>query len=146
MEQPAQQKLLELADPTQTRLKEVRWLAVRSLGYLGYFDTMVSVLNDPAYKDQWYDYYIEWLREAVARDPQTAAAVRESLEKLYSPQAANLYRMLWGYSNKDLIAGEDAKLVKNLDDDNLAVRVLAIWNLKDLTGKDLGYRPEDHVG
>jgi hypothetical protein len=142
VEQPAQQKLLELADPTQTRLQEVRWLATRSLGYLDYFDTMVGVLNDPKYKDQWFDNYIEWLREAVARDPQTASAVREALEKLYGPQAANLYRMLWGYTNKDLIAGADAVLVKNLDDDSLAVRVLAIWNLKDITGRDIGFKPE----
>ena len=33
--------------------------------------------------------------------------------------------MLWGYTDKDLQAGEDAKLVKALDDDTLAVRVLS---------------------
>jgi hypothetical protein len=145
VDQSAQLKLLELADPSSTRLKEVRWLAIRSLGYLGDFDSMVRALNDPAYKDQWYDFHIEWLREAVARDAQTAAAVHKSLEKLYGPQAENLYRMLWGYTNKDLEAGEDGRLVKNLDDDTLCVRVLAIWNLKDLTGKDLGFRPEAQI-
>jgi hypothetical protein len=139
-ETPAQQKLLELVDP-QTRLVEVRRLAVRCLGYVGYFDPMVIVLNDPAFKGEWADYYIEWLRDAVKRDPQTAAAVREALEKVYSQQAENLYRMLWGYTDKDLAAGEDAKLVESLDDDNLAVRVLAIYNLKLLTDKDLGYSP-----
>ncbi len=137
---PAQQKLLELAD-VQTRLIEVRRLAVRCLGYIGYFEPMVSALNDPAYKGEWADYYVEWLRDAVKRDAKTAAAVRESLEKNYSPQAANLYRMLWGYTDKDLIAGEDAKLVNNLDDDNLAVRVLAICDLKLITEKDLGFNP-----
>ena len=141
-EVPAQQKLLELAD-AQTRLVEVRRLSVRSLGYIGYFEPMAAALNDLAYKGgDWSDKYFEWLCEAVKRDPQTAAAVREALEKDYSPQAANLYRMLWGYTDKDLIAGEDAKLVKNLDDDNLAVRVLAICNLKNITDKDLGYKPE----
>jgi hypothetical protein len=139
-ETPAQQKLLELSDP-QTRLIEVRRLAVRCLGYLGYFEPMVAAINDPGSKGEWQDYYVKWLREAVERDPQTAAAVREALEKNYNPQAADLYRMLWGYTDKDLIAGEDAKLVKNLDDDNLAVRVLAITNLKYITDKDLGFNP-----
>jgi hypothetical protein len=139
-ETSAQQKLLELVDP-QTRLVEVRRLAVRCLGYVGYFDPMVTVLNDPAYKGEWADYYIEWLRDGVKRDPQTAAAVREALEKVYSQQAEDLYRMLWGYTDKDLASGEDARLVESLDDDNLAVRVLAIYNLKLLTDKDLGYSP-----
>jgi hypothetical protein len=137
----AQQKLLELAD-NGTRLIEVRRLAVRSLGYIGYFEPMVAALNDPAYKSDWMDKHFEWLCDAVRRDPQTAAAVREALEKNYGPQAAALYRMLWGYTNNNLMAGEDETLVKNLDDENLAVRVLAICNIKSITDKDLGYRPD----
>jgi hypothetical protein len=140
-ETPAQQKLLELAD-IGTRLIEVRRLAVRCLGYVGYFEPMVSALNDPANKGDWADHYVDWLCEAVKRDPQTAAAVREALDKKYGTQAANLYRMLWGYTNNDLMAGEDANLVKNLDDECLAVRVLAICNLKLITDKDLGFKPE----
>ena len=55
-----------------------------------------------------------------------------------------LYRMLWGYTDDDLANGEDANLVRALDDDMLAVRVLAIWNLKDITGlASQYYRPED---
>jgi len=57
--------------------------------------------------------------------------------------------MLWGYTDKQLEVaddgkgGEDAKLVRALDDDLLAVRVLAIWNLKDITGGvGLYYYPE----
>ncbi|MCC6126677.1 MAG: hypothetical protein IT426_17075 [Pirellulales bacterium] len=140
-ETPAQQKLLELADPG-TRLIELRRLAVRCLGYVGYFDPMVAALNDLECKGEWLDKYFEWLCEAVKRDPQTAAAVREALEKNYSPQAENLYRMLWGYTDRDLSAGEDARLVKNLDDENLPVRILAFCNLKTITEKDLGYKPE----
>ena len=37
----------------------------------------------------------------------------------------------------DLEGGEDVKLVKGLEDDMLAVRVLSFWNLKDLTGLGL---------
>ena len=102
---------------------------------------MVKALNDPARKLDWPEY-VDQLREAVARDSESAAAVRLALEKQYPQQAADLYRMLWGYTDKDLQTGADKDLVKALDDDTLAVRVLSFWNLKELTGLGLFYRPE----
>lgn len=121
--------------------KEVRWLALRCLGYIGQFNDLVKTLNDPARKLDWPEY-VDQLREAVARDAQSAAAVRVALETQYPQQAADLYRMLWGYSDKDLQTGADKDLVKALEDDTLAVRVLSFWNLRELTGLGLFYRPE----
>jgi hypothetical protein len=134
----AQSGLMELAEH---RRKEVRWLAIRCLGYIGYFDPMIIALKDAAAKQDWSDN-IDQLREAVARDAQTAIAVRKALESRYPQDAADMYRMLWGYSDKNLESGEDDNLVKFLDSDNLAVRVLSFLNLKDITGKSLGYQPE----
>ena len=91
--------LLEVV--TSRPQKEVRWLALRCLGYIGQFDDMVKALNDPARKLDWPEY-VDQLREAVARDSESAAAVRLALEKQYPQQAADLYRMLWGYTDKDL--------------------------------------------
>jgi hypothetical protein len=140
-EKPARLSLLELA--TSQPRREVRWLALRSLGYLGRFDEMVAALDDPAHKLDWQDYYVDEMRAAVGRDPETAAAVRLALERKYTAQqAADLYRMLWSYSDKDLQAGDDAKLVRGLDDDSLAVRRLSFWNLRDITGLGLFYDPE----
>jgi len=34
-------------------------------------------------------------------------------------------------------------LVEHLDDDTLAIRVLSFWNLKNVFGLGLQYRPED---
>ncbi|MGA2062651.1 MAG: hypothetical protein ABSG67_19440, partial [Thermoguttaceae bacterium] len=135
---PAQRGLMELAEH---RRKEVRWLAIRCLGYLGYFDPMVIVLNDAGAKQDWSDN-IDQLREAVARDGQTALAVRKAMESRYPQDAADMYRMLWDYSDKNLESGEDENLVKFLDSDTLAVRVLSFLNLKDITGKSLSYQPE----
>ncbi len=133
---------LGLLELTTTRpQKEVKWLALRCLSHIGQYRDLVTALNDAARKPDWPDY-IDQLREAVARDAESAAGVRVAIEKQYPQQAEVLYRMLWGYSNKDLAAGEDAKLVKALDDETLAVRVLGFWNLKDLTGVGLFYRPE----
>jgi len=138
VERPARLGLMELAEHRQ---KEVRWLAIRCLGYVGYFDPMVTVLDNAEFKQDWTDH-IDQLREAVGRDPQTASAVRQSLEKRYPQGASELYRMLWGYMDNDLESGEDSRLVKFLEDENLALRVLSFWNLKEITGKGLYYQPE----
>ena len=106
-ERPARLGLLELMARPQ---KEVRWLSLRCLGYVGYFHDLVAALNDSAHKLDWPDY-IDELRVAVARDADTAAAVRADLENQYPQQAAALYRMLWGYTDEDLSSGEDANLV-----------------------------------
>ena len=131
--------LMELA--VSRPQKEVKWLALRCLGYIWQFDDVVVALDDSANKLVWSDF-IEELCAAVGRDAATAAAVRMALEKQYPQQAAALYRMLWGYSDKDLRAGDDAALVRALDDDLLAMRVLSYWNLRDITGQGAAYQPE----
>ena len=124
------------------RQKEVRWLATRCLGYIGQFDMMVPVLDDPTYRPDWPDYVAK-LQEAVSRGPKSAAAVRLALEKEYGPQdAPDMYRMLWGYTQQDLDNGEAATLVGLLDHERLAVRVVSFWNLKEITGKGFFYGPE----
>ena len=94
------------------------------------------------YRREWSDY-IDQLKEAIARGPETAAAIRQSLEKKYGNEsAAALYRMLWGYTDKDLEDGEDDRLVKFLDHESPVFRVLAFENLREITHKTLYYHPE----
>jgi hypothetical protein len=121
--------------------KEVKWLALRCLGGVGNFSDMVTALNDPNFRLNWPDY-IDVLRAAVARDAESATAVRADLEKQYPGQSEELYEMLWGYTDKKLEDGADAKLVRGLENDKLAVRVVSIWNLKNITGLGGEYRPE----
>ena len=85
---------------------------------------------------------MEQLRDAVARGRDTAAAVHAAMEKQFSPEGGVAYRMLWGYTDKDLQNGQDAKLVDLLEHEALAFRVLSFWNLRDITGWGLYYRPE----
>ena len=106
----------------------------------------MPLLAEPANKT-WTDY-VEYLRDAVARDPAAAAAVRTALERQY-PQGTDMYRMLWGYTNEQLSGkdpehAEDVSLVEALNSDSLAMRRLSFWNLKDITGYGgLFYKPED---
>jgi hypothetical protein len=131
---------------TTHRKFEVRLLAIRSLGCLDNFDACVAALNDKDEKNSWPAYFDE-LRAAVARSPQTAAAVRGAFEKQRGADAAKLYRMLWGYSANDLKNGADAELVDGLSNlDALDVRVLAFLNLTRITGfPSFGYNPADQA-
>ena len=132
---------LGLQEQASSSQKEVRWLSLRCLSHLGQFRDLVTSLGDTAHRLVWPDY-IDELRSAIARSPETAASVHADLEKQYPQQAAELYRMLWGYTDEDLQAGEADNLVRALEDRSLAVRVLSIWNLHDITRASHGYQPE----
>jgi len=140
-ERSASMSLMEL---TEDRKIEVKNLAARCLGYLGQFDPVMVALNDTKALGSWPDYLQE-LKEAIARGPETAAAIRGSLDSKFSDDAGELYRMLWGYTDKDLEGGEDAKLVKYLDHESPIFRVLAFYNLNEITGKGYYYSPQVEV-
>jgi len=138
LDRPATLGLMEQADH---RKEEVRWLAKRSLASLGHFDRMVAALNDEEYRMHWPDY-IEQLRLGVSRGDESVAGVRQALERTYGTEAPAMFRMLQDYTEQELRNGEAAKLVEYLDHPTLAVRVLSFWNLKQLTGLGLFYKPE----
>ena len=138
VDRPVALTLRELAEHRQ---KEVVWLAIRSLGYIGQFEPMVAVLNMPDQSRIWDDYVVQ-LQMALDRGPETAARVRLALEKRYPQDPGSLYRMLWGYDAKDLQNGQAAGMVDYLDRDPLVFRVLAFYNLEKLTGARFFYRPE----
>ena len=115
---------------------------MRCLAHLRRFDSMVAALNDVDHRGDWADYIVQ-LRAAVNLGPGIAASLRQSLEKQYGKDSAALYRMLWGYTQAELKNGQDAKLVEYLNYDSLPMRVLSSWNLKNITGLGLHYRPSD---
>jgi hypothetical protein len=124
--------------------KENRWLAARCLGFVGDFGPLIAALNEADYPPVWTDESIEYLRAAVARSPETAARVREAIEKEYGQEAPEAYRMLWGYTKQQLAdQGEAAKLVEYLNHQMLAMRTLSFWNLRHIFGLGLLYRPTD---
>ena len=133
--------LMELGEHPR---KENRWLAARCLGYVGDFGPLAATLNDADYPPVWTDESIEYLRAAVARGPEIATRVQEALAKQYGQDAASLYRMLWGYTLANLREGHEAeKLIDYLNHEALAVRTLSFWNLRNIFGLGLLYRPTD---
>lgn len=135
--------LLELADDRPRKRNEVRTLACRALMSIGRFDSTIAALGNSEFRASW-PVLIESLKRHVARDSATAAAVLEALNMRYGEiRGAELFRMLWGYSDEDLKGGEAEKLVAYLDHAELEFRVLGSWNLRDVTGVgNVFYRPD----
>ncbi len=135
--------LRELAvSPLGQRRREVRFLALRCLDYVGDFELLVAALDEPEERMLWPDY-VEQLRAAVQRSPQAAAQVRTAMEDLHGVEGATLYEMLWKYDDDTLEAEEAARLVRALDHDTLAFRVVAIQTLRRTTKLTINYRPEE---
>jgi hypothetical protein len=136
-----QNTLMKLKELAVDRRAENRSLAIRCLAHIGQFDEFVEVLNDPDQYSAWAPY-TEAVDAALARSPEMAAKIRAAFEKKAGEKGDELYRMLWGYSTADLESGSGLKLVEYLDHEDLPFRVLAFWNLKNITGSTLNYRPE----
>lgn len=132
------------------RREEVRILAAAASVYVGEFAPLVMALNDSEQNRAWDDH-IHDLRQAMALSPNVAANVREAFVKIRGEEAArDLLEMVRGYNLSQI--GETREAVQNgalaqllrwLDHDSLDYRVLAINNIRLITGKKKGYRPDD---
>jgi hypothetical protein len=132
---------LALRERTEDRKSEIRSLAARCLAYLDSFETLVKEFGDDRQRSYWTAEY-DVLRQTLLRSPETAARVRQVLEAFCGTDAAELYRLSWGYSVEQLRDGGDRQLVDLLDHDSLRLRVFAFENLNRITKKTLLYMPE----
>jgi hypothetical protein len=135
--------LRELASGTTGRY-ETRSLASRMSVHVGDFDPFVASLNDSKQYSAWNEH-IETLREALALGPRAARSVKEAfVNRKGAERGAELFEMLGGYDKQQLLEGALAKLVHALDDESLDFRVIAFYNLQEITGIGLHYRPHDN--
>ena len=144
-------RLLELTDGQGLgRQKEVRILAAAASVFVGEFEPLVKALNDSDQKRAW-ETHIHDLRQALALSPDVAARVRQDFVNIRGEEAArDLMEMVIGYSaeqigeSREMVqSGALAQLINWLDHDSLDYRVLAIHNIREITGKIKGYRPDD---
>ncbi|NMC20677.1 MAG: hypothetical protein GYA33_09690, partial [Thermogutta sp.] len=135
----AKPPLLVLEELSGDRRQEVAWLAQRTLAFLRYPRPLWRALDDPAAKARWTQT-IEQLLTLVRQSAQSAAAVRASAEAEFGERGPLLYALLWKYG-ATLDNAQAAELIQLLEHDHLAVRVLAFWNLRRVTGVTLNYEP-----
>ena len=150
---PVEIRLMELTDGKGLgRRREVRVLAAASSVYIGEFEPLVKALNDGDQGRAW-DKHIQELRQAMALSPDVAASVRQAFVNIRGEEAADhLFAMVVGYNTEQVGDTREPKtprvmpqLLKWLDHDSLDYRVLAINNIKALSGKDKGYRADDSM-
>jgi hypothetical protein len=138
-ERPLRVSLHEQADARQV---EVSSLAIQALCQVGMFDQTVASFGDERQHSYWR-YHLTNLLDRVAYSPDEAASVEAAFVRLREQDAAEMYKVLWGYSQEQLDAGGAAKLVGLLESEHMDVRVLASETLRTITGgKTHLYRPE----
>ena len=133
-----------LREATLFRRSEVAALAANTLLQLGQSDVYFGgdgILSQPKQRQYWPEHYLS-LVETMDRGPETADQMMRSIAKMDAANAAVLYRLLIGYSQKQLAEGGDKQLVDLLDSESMAVRVLALENLHQITGTTLYFRAE----
>lgn len=150
--QPVAISLLELTDPSRLGKRiEVRGLAGKCAAQIGEFAPLVKSLSDMSERPKWKDR-IETLRDAVARDPSSAEAIAKTFAVDRGQTAAgDLMEMLLGFDSQDVGAAKETvkdgalvRLINWMDNDDLSYRVLASYNVNEITGTTSlgGYRPE----
>jgi hypothetical protein len=150
---PERSLALTLQELAEHRREEVRWLALRCLAEIGDFRLMVKSLGNVEKKrswPSWPDAYIDQIQAGIRRSPRSAGEVRTAMETLYGKEGASLYDMLWrhnapGEKERTLSSADAERLVHFLENKDLAFRVLAFWNLKNLAkvGLNYNYKPDD---
>lgn len=133
-----------LREATLFRRSEVAALAAKTLLQLDQSDVYFGgdgILSQPKQRQYWPEHYAS-LMESLDRGPEQAEQMMRSIAKMDAANAPVLYRLLVGYSQKQLADGGDEQLVGYLDSESMAVRVLALENLHQITGTTLYFRAE----
>lgn len=140
-EQPLE---IALREATLFRRSEVASLAAQSLLSLGLGDVYFSgngILSEPKQKAYWTDHF-KALVACVDRSAEAAEELKTAIGNMDSPNETPLFRLLTGYSQKQLVEGGDEELVEMLKSPSMSVRVLALENLRKITGTALYFRPD----
>lgn len=114
----------------------------------GRFAEWIEFLNEPENKSFWRETVLEF-RQHVLSDRNLYQQAESFFGDFRSDdpdnakQGEQLFRNLTVVTDQELIAGQDAQIVGDLESPALFVRVGAIQTLFALTGKTKFYRPED---
>ncbi|MCP4891654.1 MAG: hypothetical protein GY904_34320 [Planctomycetaceae bacterium] len=119
--------------------QERRFAAISWLASSGDFSFFLDFLNDEKNRNNWHST-IEAVRAAITNHPGYADLLQTALADTKQADAQAIYDMIVGFSDRQLAAGADAKLVEYLDSDSLSTRVLAIETLRQITDdRSYGY-------
>ncbi|MEM6776486.1 MAG: hypothetical protein AAF670_02445 [Planctomycetota bacterium] len=133
-----------LREAMSFRRVEVAALAAETLLMLGRADVYFGndgMLSRPLQRRYWTEHF-QTLRRQIALSAEAASQVRQAVMSAELADGDVLFKLLIGFSPKELANGGDAQLVEWLDSPSMPVRVLAIENLRSIVGDTLGFRPD----
>lgn len=138
----------QLTALSKSKRKEERALASIISVHVGRFDGLIQALRDDEQNLSWGSE-IRALRFAMSSSTDLAKAVYQELATQHRAEVANdLFEMLCGYSAEDVgltpeewRLGAMRKLIDCLESDQLDYRVLANYNLEQITGRRGVFNP-----
>jgi hypothetical protein len=98
-------------------------------------------LNNDRFRSHWFPI-VEAVRQRAASNPISFAALQSSLTSQDVQRGNLLFQTLIGSPAIEISSGEGEKLVNLLESEFMDERVLAIYQLKRIVGKDLGYQAD----
>ena len=133
------------------RNPKVAELAVKTLALTNQYSALVEVLAQVPHEEAVHAA-ANGLRAWLPLAPDHAALLQKELITSFPPGTRTLgtdmddraivLRLLWGYNSDDARDRKTSnQLVEWLDHDRLGVRLLAIDQIRELTGQTLHYRP-----
>lgn len=135
---------LVIVEALQNRRAEIASLAAQTLILSDDFSFLAGpagLLNDDRFRSHWTTL-IDAVRERVSSSPESLEALKTSLATQDVQRGALLFQVLVGYSEPELKLSAAERLVNLLESEFLDERILAIYQLKRITGKDLGFQPD----
>jgi hypothetical protein len=133
--------VLSLLEQTNYRQVEVRALSCRSLCYVDLFEPAIAALGDNQHKSYW-NAETNAIQATLPFGVDSVTKLRADIDRLYGQESEKIFRLLQGYSPEQLAMGGAAELVDALENESMAIRVLAFFNLMRITDKSQQYRPE----
>jgi hypothetical protein len=135
---------LVLGETLKNRRPEVACLAAQVLILADDFSFLAGptgMLNDERFRSHW-TVLIDAVRDRISTSEKSYEALKSSLAAQDVQRGSLLFQILVGYSAPELKLNAAERLVNLLESEFLDERVLAIYQLKRITGKDLGFQPD----
>lgn len=98
-------------------------------------------LNNDRFRSHWFPI-VEAVRQRAASNLISLETLQSSLTSQDVQRGNLLFQTLVGSTSKEIGSGEGEKLVNLLESEFMDERVLAIYQLKRIVGKDLGYQAD----
>ena len=139
VEEPIRLVLPAVANDPRPNVSE---LAVKALALANRYQDLVYTLGRGTHEES-RQAAINGLREWLPKSAENKDLLKAELAKVFDAETAkHVYHLLWGYNEEDAKDPERSKiLVGWLEHEHIAIRELAIHAIRELTGKDYGYKP-----